>query len=305
MAKGQILLRRYGMLYPVLALLCILAVWSYGADNVQKAKDSEKTEQPNFAARIFNSKMELRVWVKRASRSEPNYIGFTPSNTLVEIPACWVWGVRPFGQVKNWDLLVQEINKNKIPGLSLAFSTDSDLKHLAGLTGLKTLNLSSTQVTDAGLERLKGLTELRTLDLINTRLMDAGLEYLAGLTGLQRLYLSNTKITDAGLKSLAGLARLQGLYLSSTQVTDAGLAHLAGLSRLKTLDLRNTQVTDAGMQQLEQALPKLYIAKNGAKIEGRAYYIGQDSAGVPEGNKDGGNYEGWNLVCETLARQNE
>jgi hypothetical protein len=217
MAKGQILLRRYGMLYPVLALLCILPVWSYGADNVQKAKDSEKTEQPNFAARIFNSKMELRVWVKRASRSEPNYIGFTPSNTLVEIPACWVWGVRPFGQVKNWELLVQEINKNKIPGLSLAFCTDSDLKHLAGLTGLQELGLSYTQVT------------------------------------------------DAGLKSLAGLARLQGLYLSSTQVTDAGLAHLAGLSRLKTLDLRNTQVTDAGMQQLEQALPKLYIAKTEPK----------------------------------------
>ena len=39
--------------------------------------------------------------------------------------------------------------------------TDADLKHVEGLTQLKYLNLSFTQVTDAGLERLQGLSQTR------------------------------------------------------------------------------------------------------------------------------------------------
>ena len=249
MAKRRILLRHQAMSYLVLALACILPVWSYGKDNDPNAKESEKAEQPNavvsqaerFSARTFNSNIALRVWVKRTSWSEPMYIGTTLSNTPLEIPACWVWGVRPFGQVKNWDLLIREINRNKIPGLSLAFSTDSDLKHLVGLTGLQVLYLAYTKITDAGLEHLAGLAGLQELGLSYTQVTDAGLKRLQALTGLQVLYLSGTKTTDAGLAHLASMTGLVDLGLGGTQITDAGLEHLAGLTGLQGLNLDQHQ----------------------------------------------------------------
>ncbi|MBP8110523.1 MAG: NACHT domain-containing protein, partial [Caldilineaceae bacterium] len=101
------------------------------------------------------------------------------------------------------------------------------------LTGLQSLDLSSTQVSDAGLVHLAGLTGLQSLNLWQTQVSDAGLVHLAGLTGLQSLYLSSTQVSDAGLVHLAGLTGLQSLYLSSTQVSDAGLVHLAGLTGLQ------------------------------------------------------------------------
>ncbi len=42
------------------------------------------------------------------------------------------------------------------------------------------------------------LTGLKTLDLSNTQVTDAGLATLVGLKGLEELYLGNTRVTDAG-----------------------------------------------------------------------------------------------------------
>ena len=132
---------------------------------------------------------------------------------------------------------------------------DAGLEHLGGLTCLKDLNLSGTQVTDAGLERLEELPYLTALDLSGTQVTDAGLEHLKGLNNLWRLKLDNTQVTGAGLEHLEGLTYLEWLYLDNTQVTDAGLEHLEGLTRLRTLDLYNTQVTTQGVKSLRQALP--------------------------------------------------
>src|SRR5262249_18038226 len=68
--------------------------------------------------------------------------------------------------------------------------TDDDLYLLAGLTGMRVLNLNVTGVSDRGLAHLTGLTELRTLYLSRTRVTDAGLKHLEGLPGLQNLVLS-------------------------------------------------------------------------------------------------------------------
>ena len=85
----------------------------------------------------------------------------------------------------------------------------------------------NTQVTDAGLKHLRGLTQLRTLSSANTQVTDAGLEHLRGLTQLQWLFLVNTQVTDAGLKHLRGLTQLQMLSLANTHLTDAGVAEFA------------------------------------------------------------------------------
>src|SRR5262249_48812043 len=60
--------------------------------------------------------------------------------------------------------------------------TDDWLKHLAGQTDLRRLELSGTAVTSAGLVHLKDLTNLEILNVCLTAVDDEGLAHLAGLT---------------------------------------------------------------------------------------------------------------------------
>ena len=76
------------------------------------------------------------------------------------------------------------------------------LAHLVGLTKLKGLYLSKTQVSDAGLAHLKGLASLEWLDLEGTQVTDPGLVHLVGLTQLQYVLLKETAITDQGVHAL-------------------------------------------------------------------------------------------------------
>jgi len=90
---------------------------------------SEKPEQPRFAARTFNSEIAFSVWVQETSghMRDINGVGRTPSTTPLEIPACWLWGVRIRKPVNDWDLLIREINQNEVPGLILGNDmVDSD-----------------------------------------------------------------------------------------------------------------------------------------------------------------------------------
>jgi internalin A len=129
---------------------------------------------------------------------------------------------------------------------------DAVMKHLKGLTQLRTLDLRYARFTHAGLEYMKGLTQLRALDLGGTEVTNASLGCLAAMSDLQTLNLQYTQIDDAGLERLKGLAQLQEINLSRTGVTDAGLQHLKVLPQLKTLGLQQTQVTDSGLQTLKE-----------------------------------------------------
>jgi Leucine-rich repeat (LRR) protein len=87
----------------------------------------------------------------------------------------------------------------RLQTLDLSFTQVRDVKPLARLAGLQVLHLRSTEVSDVG--PLAALTGLQTLDLRYTPLSDVG--PLAGLTGLQALYLMGTRVSDLG--PLAGL----------------------------------------------------------------------------------------------------
>ena len=104
---------------------------------------------------------------------------------------------------------------------------DADLKELAQLKQLQSLNLHCTEVTDAGLKELAALKQLQSLNLVGTKVTDAGLKELAAVKPLQMLDLHGTQVTDAGLKELAALKNLQSLDLGYTKLTDAGLKELA------------------------------------------------------------------------------
>jgi hypothetical protein len=62
-------------------------------------------------------------------------------------------------------------------------ATDADLKVLAGLKDLQTLDLTFSQVTDAGMKELTGLKGLKELHLYVTEVGDAGLKDVAALKG--------------------------------------------------------------------------------------------------------------------------
>ncbi len=267
----------------------------------ETAVERGESRQPRFAARTFNSKMAFDIFVQETSDfifdrgylgSHPRTIGRTPSATPVEVPACSIWGAEPLGPAKDWDLLVREIGQNKVPALRLSRATDSDMEHLAGVTGLEHLDLSYTQITDIGLTHLKGLTRLQELGLLGTRITDTGLAHLKGLTGLRGLELSGTGITEAGLAELKGLTGLHLLNLSWTpltdagltyledmaalqfldltgfriQITDAGLAHLKGLTGLQHLRLQNNPITDAGLEHLRGLTELRRLEFSGAAI---------------------------------------
>jgi RNA polymerase sigma factor (sigma-70 family) len=229
---------------------------------------------------IFNSRVAFDVCA--VIGGEHQRVGKTPSDGWLVIPACQWWYVAPLPPV-DMEVVLQEVQAQKIPGLRLTYATDADLEYLngltalqclylfattvtdagmeylTGLTALEGLDLSGTQVTDAGLGHLEGLTALRTFKLGWTAVTDAGLAHLKGLTALQHLDLSETNVTDAGLEHLKGLTVLRQLGLSNTQVTDAGLEHLKGLTALSRLDVRGTQVSGAGVDQLKKSLPNVQV----------------------------------------------
>jgi hypothetical protein len=140
-------------------------------------------------------------------------------------------------------------------------ATDAVFVHLAGLTRLRKIYLSRSQVTDAGLRHLRRLTRLEELYLDGTRVTDDGLAHLGGLETLQDLVLEGTTITDAGLVHLGHMADLQWLVLSDTQVTDAGMSRLEPLGNLRVLYLDETSVSDQGLVRLRELnnLRSLYL----------------------------------------------
>jgi len=140
--------------------------------------------------------------------------------------------------------------------------TDESMALVKGLPNLERLFLGDTQITDNGLRHLAGMSALKTVVLFgerpNPNITNAGLEHLKGLTNLEILNLYGTRVTDEGLRHLQNMQRLRALILSP-QITDAGLEHLEGLAGLRTLEITGTQITDAGVERLEQALPNCEI----------------------------------------------
>jgi Leucine-rich repeat (LRR) protein len=80
-------------------------------------------------------------------------------------------------------------------------NTDASLEQIGALPRLAKLR-PGERITDSGLRHLAGSSQLRMLDLSCTAVTDAGLEHLKGLTGLERLDLDMAKVTDAGVASL-------------------------------------------------------------------------------------------------------
>ena len=162
----------------------------------------------------------------------------------------------------------------RLSGKSGATTVDDDgLRHLAGLTALRTLMLDHLWVSGEGLAALAPLVRLEELTLAQTLVGDDATEAIAACPRLRRLRLARTSVSGQGLAMLAKLPQLADLDVSEAvqiddaalehvgrmtglrklnlwrvPVGDAGIARLAGLQNLEWLNLDNTQLTDAGLE---------------------------------------------------------
>ena len=129
--------------------------------------------------------------------------------------------------------------------------SDKGLEHLVNLTNLENLGLDFTQVTTEGIARLPAGAHLRQLWLYGPSVKNSTLTRLDALTSLDTFYLEHSGVTDAGLAPLARLSGLQVLSISDCPaITDAGLEYVRNLNCLKELILDRALVTDDGIQEL-------------------------------------------------------
>ncbi len=97
---------------------------------------------------------------------------------------------------------------------------DNDLRWLAELPGLNTLELRSPNFTRAGLSQLTQCTSLTSLTLEGNRLTDEDIEPLARISKLEHLALHGDNLTPALLEHLKGLAALGRLELNLWYISD-------------------------------------------------------------------------------------
>ena len=137
----------------------------------------------------------------------------------------------------------------------------SDLTGLEKATGLVQLDLNENSLIN-DLKPLAGLQNLKSLELsdISVGTLDVG--PLAHLQNLESLYLSDTSISDVG--PLAHLQNLQSLDLSDTLVEDLSPLNNHNLHNLVSLVLKGTPVEDftpiAGLQNLRSPQPQRHFS---------------------------------------------
>ena len=146
---------------------------------------------------------------------------------------------------------------------------------ISSLTALEDLYMSprsgSVTFVDADLKCLAGLKRLRSLQIGPCDYTDKGIEYLAGLTNLERLGIGGSGLTDEGLKYLANMNKLNLLYIRGAwdrskhvfkgggNITDKGLRQLEGLKSLVQLEIYSDNTfSDAALRRLQRELPNLF-----------------------------------------------
>ena len=97
---------------------------------------------------------------------------------------------------------------------------------IAGLKGLRRLDLSYTKVTDAGIKELVGLEKLEVLKLVGTGIGDETVVLFNEMKGLRAVYLYGSKVSSDGVKLIRdGIVIDLGVYEVAAVVED-GMASI-------------------------------------------------------------------------------
>jgi hypothetical protein len=151
--------------------------------------------------------------------------------------------------------------------------SDDGLKHLAGLSKLKSVTLSGELLTGRGFDHLTGLSALEELTLYSAKkLSGEGVAHIAKMKNLNSLALRwADALADEHLAQIAKLSALRQLDIwNCPRVTDKGLAHVATLANLEELSLSKAAVTPEGIAQLARLKKLQEISFGYTTIDGDA-----------------------------------
>lgn len=144
---------------------------------------------------------------------------------------------------------------------------DQVLYHLAGINGLRILNLAQTMgCSDKGIAAISVLP-LTDLTLSLCEWVDASIvKELNGIASLERLDLSGCRVFGNPKKiNLRQLERLQELRVAHTLLNDLDCKWVSELPELSYLDITGTHVTGLGLIHLAQG-KNLKILQIGGKM---------------------------------------
>ena len=156
--------------------------------------------------------------------------------------------------------------RGHVTGVNLrgTWVSDADLKHLAALPDITSLDLSLTHITDQGMQEIKSLQKVEDLNLYFTEYVtDEGIAAIKDWKHLKHLNLHGTKVGDTGLEHIAGITTLESLDVGSTLMTDVGLERLTNLQNLRQLTMGGNELGDAGLQALRQMPGLTYLDLSG------------------------------------------
>ena len=114
------------------------------------------------------------------------------------------------------------------------------LKFLTALSNLVSVTIDDAatgNLTDDDLRWLAKLPRLESLELHGRNLTDAGIRHLAASPQLTSLSLAGNGFTDAGFAHLSDMHQLQTLSVHGNRLTPSLLYHLRGLTGLRRLEL--------------------------------------------------------------------
>lgn len=166
--------------------------------------------------------------------------------------------------------------------LSQTRITDQGLAAFAQVKGLHTL-FAPHGLTDRGARALAGLHGLRRLDMTGTSIGDTGLASLSALHGLEELALTGTRVTGRGLPALRRFSHLRYLELSGTAIAPEELARLEGCESLEVISFSSKAPVKAAQILPLGRLPKLRaIVVNGYVIDPKLVNYLKRKAGTPQ-----------------------
>ena len=156
-------------------------------------------------------------------------------------------------RTRDWDAAIESMKAKRLAGLDAnGQMTDEVLERISRLEHVTSLRLGgSKRLTDTGVRHLARMPGLRLLDLSGTQVTDGGLEVLRELSALESVSLAWTGVTDAGIAHLSRCQQLQRIDLSATLTGDGAIGALADKPTLR--HFRSGElVTDAGLPVLRR-----------------------------------------------------
>ncbi len=218
----------------------------------------------------------LAQWPEIAARKLAKGRVVVPTDACVAVETYWCTGdcIPEFRFMKPADIQSLDVDGSIL--------THDSFKHIARLTGLKTLtldgtdaddrdvefistrmpslqslNLSYTKITDKAMASIAKMRSIRSLSFQKDAITAKGLMHLAQNQAITEIDFKTTDINDDALRILSKMSSLSVLNLAKTKISDSGLSHLLTLPSIRKLDLSGTAVTDVGVRDVLAKLKNL------------------------------------------------